>query len=76
MSHTRKKKSYAEKRETRNKKQSPKSKEHGNVNTIAGCLITAINDNYITYRQFKEIQTIIDAKFDKPSWVPKKELKE
>jgi hypothetical protein len=72
LAHTRKKKSYVEKREIRN--QTSKQKEHGNVNTIASCLITAINDDYITYRQFKEIQAIIDAKFDKPCWAITKKL--
>lgn len=48
--------------------------EKGNVKSIATALLLAIQDNYITYRQFKEVQSIIDEKFDKPSWVPKKKL--
>ena len=48
--------------------------EKGNVKSIATALLLAIQDNYITYRQFKEIQSIVDAKFDKPCWVPRKNL--
>ena len=49
-------------------------KEKGNVKSIALALILSIEDGYITYRQFKEIQSIVDSKFDKPCWVPRKNL--
>lgn len=50
-------------------------KERGSVRAIADCLIISILDGYITYRQFKEIQAIVDAKFDKPCWVIRKQIK-
>jgi hypothetical protein len=70
MSH---KKTYKEKREIRNENK-PNKKERGNVKDIAGCLMTAILEKYISYHQFKEIQAIIDAKFDKPCWAITKKL--
>lgn len=72
-----KKKSFAEKRNARiaSIPKRKERKEQAKVYDIASAFIMAINDNYITYRQFKEIQTIIDARFDKPIWTIKSQPK-
>lgn len=46
-----------------------------NVRIIAEAFILAIEDGYMTYRDFKRIQEILDNKYWKPSWVPEKEIK-
>jgi len=71
-----KKKTYAAKRKVREtEKEKCGVKEHGNVKSVASAIILAIEDDYISYRQFKEIQAIIDAKYYKPAWVPEKVIK-
>lgn len=72
MSH--KKKTYEAKRKQREENK-PIKKEHGNVRDIAEAIIVNIQEDWINYRQFKMIVAIVDEKFDKPSWVPKKEFK-
>ena len=70
------KKTYEAKRKAREtaKKQCGVTKEKGNVKAIASAIMMAIQDEYISYRQFKEIQAIIDKKYYKPEWVPEKKI--
>lgn len=63
--------SKKQRREVNRKKREEKqleTKEKGSPRAIASALIMSIETGYITYRQFKEIQEIVDTKFDKPSW--------
>ena len=70
------KKSIAAKRKVREVKRKESGvKEHGSVKAVASAIILAIEDDYIFYRQFKEIQAMIDAKYHKPEWVPEKVIK-
>jgi ribosomal protein L27 len=70
------KKTYAAKRKVRDaEKKKSGLKEHGSVKGVASAILLAIVDGYISYRQFKEVQAIIDAKYWKPEWVPEKVIK-
>jgi hypothetical protein len=74
---SKKKKTYAAKRKARetNRKEAGIKEEKGNVKAIASAILSAIGDDYISYRQFKEIVAIIDSRLHKPEWVPEKEIK-
>ena len=70
------KKTYAAKRKVRESEKEKRGvKEHGNVKAIASAIIIAIEDKYISYTQFKQIQSIIDVKYWKPEWVPETIIK-
>jgi len=45
-----------------------------NVRGIADAFILSIEDRYMTYRDFKRIQEILDRKYWKPDWVPEKRI--
>lgn len=63
--------SKKQRREVNRKKREEKqleTKEKGSPRAIASALIMSIESGYITYRQFKEIQEIIDEKYWHPRW--------
>ena len=73
MPHTRKRKKYQTKKIE--KKETKEVLTSSNARTIADCFVLAIEERYMTYRDFKRIQEILDKKYWKPDWVPEKTIK-
>ncbi len=74
MPHTRKKRTYAEKRKIR--EESPNiGKIKIDYRVLATNIIIAVNNKEITYRDFKLAVEIVDEKFWKPKWVDAPKIK-